>query len=533
MPGRWQRAFDRALYRTGDKDRAIALADRRSREIYMQTGTRETSAFLSSRFTGVGWRELESVLADHNFWADQKILVLSRMEPLMRTVFDEGIAFAKTIDTSKGLARIVGRCDTLEPDDATLADAADQIFRNYTDDWWNQLQHTTQNALRQAIIAASQDGSGTPGVIARIAPLFGNTRAANIGITETTRLFGRGAQATYVAAGVETWIWHDVEDDRVCDICFELNGKTFPMSHLFDPAHVKCLVEGTEVWGPAALGAYIRRFEGEGVFIRTADGDELTITPNHPILTDRGWLPAGELTESDHVVSYGKNVHTSLTSPDDVLMPTRVEKIAASLLSADGMAFRGVPIAPEDFHRDIGQDGKVDIVRADGLLRDNLGAQLRQFDEQDRLERTFVRLGRLSSLRRPNPTLQGNDASFGSIMGGRDLMRPVVCRHGRPLQQFGGMAVANGNLGFHKSAPHNNTAYAERLRESQFRFAEQITSDDLRIVDKGAARPRLSRLNVVRHVGIVGHVYNLETSHGWYAANGIVVQNCRCFPGPG
>lgn len=30
-------------------------------------------------------------------------------------------------------------------------------------------------------------------------------------------------------------------------------------------------------------------------FVRTAGGDEVTCTPNHPILTDHGWVAAGQL----------------------------------------------------------------------------------------------------------------------------------------------------------------------------------------------------------------------------------------------
>lgn len=266
MRGRWQRIFDRTLNRTGSRDRARLIADRRSSEIYMQSGTRETALLLHQQLVGrantwnvrtaprqkaIGWRDLDEILLDHQFWADQKTLVVGRMEPLMRHVFDEGIAFAKTIDLKKGILPRPGRRDAADDaeaeaaalaaiDAARLEDAAGQVFRTYIDDWWLGLQTTTQQRLRDAIIISSQDGTGTPGVIRAIAPLFGDARAKRIGVTETTRLFGRGAQALYQAAGVSHWVWHDVEDDRVCPICDELNGNVYPMSHPFDPAHPSC-----------------------------------------------------------------------------------------------------------------------------------------------------------------------------------------------------------------------------------------------------------------------------------------------------
>lgn len=261
MRGRWQRTFDRILQRTGSRERALVIADRRQAEAYISTGTRETSALMrqqllvraatwevrtAPRTKAVGWRELEDILTDHDFWKEQKALVLGRMEPLMRKVFDEGIEFAKTIDLERGIgkredgdeAAAGGSLAAL--DAATIEDAAAQIFRTYVDDWWLGLERTTQARLRDAITLSSQNGTGTPGVIKAIAPLFGDARAKRIGVTETTRLFGRGAQALYQAAGLSHWVWHDVEDDRVCPICDELNGNVYPINHPFDPAHTSC-----------------------------------------------------------------------------------------------------------------------------------------------------------------------------------------------------------------------------------------------------------------------------------------------------
>lgn len=189
----------------------------------------------------VGLRDLHDILSDHEFWAEQKAKVLRAIEPEMRKIFREGMNFAKTIEIAPSIAsRIVGARDFLDPDEGDLEDAAGQIFRTYTDNWWSQLSHTMQNGLRNAITEAAADGSGTPGVIKRISPLFGQTRAKRIGVTETTRLFGRGAQATYQASGVEKWTWHTVRDARVCPICEGLNGTEYPTSHPFDPAHVLC-----------------------------------------------------------------------------------------------------------------------------------------------------------------------------------------------------------------------------------------------------------------------------------------------------
>jgi SPP1 gp7 family putative phage head morphogenesis protein len=154
----------------------------------------------------------------------------------MRSVFFEGVAMAQTID----VRGYVSRKDFLDPVASEIDDFAGMIFRNYVDDWWLQLEYTTREQLRAAIMRASIDGTGVKGVIKDIEPLFGEVRAKRIGVTETTRLFGRGALATYMATAMEGWEWQTVSDGRVCPVCIGRLGHQYPIEHPFDPAHVSC-----------------------------------------------------------------------------------------------------------------------------------------------------------------------------------------------------------------------------------------------------------------------------------------------------
>lgn len=180
--------------------------------------------------------DLNAILNDLDFWAAQKRRMLDAVEDQMRSVFFEGVAVAKTIDVPGYMARK----DFLDPISSEIDDFASQVFRNYVDDWWLQLEYTTREQLRAAILRASVNGTGVQGVIDDIEPLFGETRARRIGVTETTRLFGRGAQATYMATQMEGWEWMTVSDGRVCAICEGRRGNQYPIEHPFDPAHVSC-----------------------------------------------------------------------------------------------------------------------------------------------------------------------------------------------------------------------------------------------------------------------------------------------------
>ena len=181
---------------------------------------------------------VEDLLNDADFWAEHKRLMLEVMEPKMRDIFDQGIAMAKTFNVPGYKPSNVR--DFLDPLPGEIDDWAAHVFRNYVDDWWLQLEHTTREALRAALQRSALEGTGVQGVIRDIEPLFGRVRAERIGVTETTRLFGLGAQATYQATQMEGWEWQTVSDGRVCPICIGRAGKQYPITLNFAPAHVSC-----------------------------------------------------------------------------------------------------------------------------------------------------------------------------------------------------------------------------------------------------------------------------------------------------
>ena len=128
--------------------------------------------------------------------------------------------------------------------------------------------------------------------------------------------------------------------------------------------HDNCVPAETLVDGPAAEVGYRRWYEGEMLIIGTAAGHKLSITPNHPVLTDRGWVPAGLIRPGDCVLSSFNAQGSLLSVPDEQHVPARIEDVW-SALSVLGLV--GMPVTSEDFHGD-GTHGKVDVVRADGLL---------------------------------------------------------------------------------------------------------------------------------------------------------------------
>jgi N-acetylmuramoyl-L-alanine amidase len=137
-----------------------------------------------------------------------------------------------------------------------------------------------------------------------------------------------------------------------------------------------CFTGGTVVTSPPVEKSYKRLYSGEVVTIKTAGGHKLTGTPNHPILTDKGWLPLKSLRNGVHVVSSPVFRQLSRFDPDYYQKPACLEDVHRSLADA-GIVDRHTA-APFDFHGD-GRDGEVEIVVPERVLRDGLQAS---FDQQ-------------------------------------------------------------------------------------------------------------------------------------------------------
>jgi len=140
------------------------------------------------------------------------------------------------------------------------------------------------------------------------------------------------------------------------------------------PAHwaerivrTECLIGSTPVSGAVVRAAHRRWYEGDVIEIRTEHGRHLTTTPNHPMLTRRGWVASGILKTGDDLVCNRRQENAGASGHDDVprTPPTIGEVFDA--LSAIGVFDRRRCSKP-DFHGD-GRDGEVDVLHANGELK--------------------------------------------------------------------------------------------------------------------------------------------------------------------
>ena len=245
--------------------------------------------------------------------------------------------------------------------------------------------------------------------------------------------------------------------------------------------------------------------------IKTRSGGDLTGTPNHPILTDRGWVPLGELTEGDYVVRDMTDIKGMAPRHPDPQRPSpRVDQVHR-FAAKNGVLHR-VAGAPGDFHGD-GTESDVDVVWTDRLLRNGREATATKFISDQSLALADVRAVLLAN--------EGPELGFGrsdhpsahrGMGGSRETLALLDRQASHPDRgMFGGGAQMN--TGAAQSVIDDGAADIMEFSERVERFASLVVADEIIGVE---------------WMPFAGHVYNLETSDGWYTANGMIAHNCRC-----
>jgi hypothetical protein len=482
-----------------------------------------------------------------------------------------------------------GQSGILEQVNWTLANtrAADWAG-SYTYDLVAGIDATTQARLGQLVSAYYKTpGQDLQGLAGQIGEMFGPARAEMIAVTETTRAAAEGEQTLVDeirAANPDVnvvGIFLTSRDEWVCQkICAPLNGVRDDGQGNFVnpldgetyriPTHPRCLPGDSLVSAVGGIAAASKRFyEGDMVVIRTASGNQLACTPNHPVLTYGGWVAAGALDEFSYVVSRRGREWETFVNDDSQNMPTRIEDIAEAFGRARGVLAAEVKTTAPDFDGD-GAGSEVAVIWTDGLLRNRFDAAFGQKFGEHALGRRDVQLPGLDGSGTFDIFRQSWYSADGSLMSGGNLRGAALRRHLRPFERLGSARVAWGDAGLEQVAANDATSDFEGVGQRFLGFAGQVTARDniggQRVdrlsfgrlgmphdhpgffqasVDDGGQDAQLARQLIAGAAGPVfadqvvsverdsfhGFVYNLETTTGAYVADGIVTHNCRCTRG--
>lgn len=275
----------------------------------------------------------------------------------------------------------------------------------------------------------------------------------------------------------------------------------------------QCVAPGTNVsTATAPRVGFKRRYRGEFLTLRTALGNEVTVTPNHPILTPHGWRGADQLRPGDNLVYSPTLKWVTLGEPHVKGPPTPIDEVFDSL--ANPGVRQGVAGANVDFHGD-GSQGQVEVV---GLNRNLLlegQSPSPQFPQEGDFFSTndFLLIGR---------TLRaGHESSFNFPFG------PLASAH----SVMGGFSHVQTVLGADEFEANFHGLLARSNRDSvkPQTGSYRIWNKPQTLTDTFASLPgeiTLDNLVEVRNHFVDTHVFNLSTQEGWYAAEGIITHNC-------
>ena len=353
--------------------------------------------------------------------------------------------------------------------------------------------------------------------------------------------------------------------DETCAYCIIIASRGFDYDDKETAAHThaNCVVADTEVAGIGLLAGMRREYKGTLVNIRTSGGRNLTVTPNHPILTTRGWVVAGEIKKFDNLICANFAHGDGGSVPDVNDVPPTAKEVFESCSFMDSTLFDSVPVAAENLDGEIVGDSNIKVVNPFGFLKRAIEATINEPIEHCRFSVAqsdgSISCPLLDSFRACNLFWLGNDSTSDGIMSGGGLSTSLFGCHSGSSDKtsFGLVACRDSSIG----KPSNNswTADVETIGdginaltiierfENPIRHWDTLTtrldaiaseytkngcvtaSDFLDNFFSGSAR--LIEIDDVESVSFSErscHVYNLSTKGGWYVSSGIITHNCDC-----
>jgi SPP1 gp7 family putative phage head morphogenesis protein len=357
---------------------------------------------------------------------------------------------------------------------------------------------------------------------------------------------------------VEFLVFDAINDDRVRPDHLALDGKAWNRDDFPDeywpPLDYNCFPPGVQVEGSFIAGSRML-YAGKVIDLKTAGGDQLSVTPNHPIATPGGMVAARLLHNGCKVLAHGREIEevTPVSVPsrppaetaDDQQRPAKIEEVFRALAEVFGMVTTHV--VGSDLHGDAqGGNGHVDVAAPEGKLRRGITGQ------------AFGN-GQDLGFEPPNPAMTervGDGTSAESLLPVRRAEeRPGMSRAITPTNALVIGELARSSPGSpSRSALSLETAGSglDRLPLERFRFGLSAELDaallelaaEGRTANSGLIGELLERFPgvvsldevvEVRERDFAGHVYDLQSVTGFIIAAGLIVSNCRCsvYPADG
>ena len=325
--------------------------------------------------------------------------------------------------------------------------------------------------------------------------------------------------------------------------------------------HYGCVLPGSDVI-PCGSISYItkRPFNGEVIRITTLGNRSFTVTANHPVMTDRGFVAAELIKQGDSVVNELSG-NLSISSSQNNQMKSTIEDSFNSLVGSSKMVACPVPATTKDFHGDV-TENEIGVVLVDIKLAHTFVATFAH-----KYVEHFLKMRESSALSNETSESHFTDfvvSLFASECCGVSFSSESFNFFGTGIIHAGLLLLASGSrgkaIGDEQSIDNasaslevfcNASTTATRIEQSNNLIGWQAKMDQGRFIintelggkpvadafadvglsaDFNRIEPFIQEFDAVincERIGFSGHVYNLMTSEGIYYCNGIVTHNCR------
>jgi SPP1 gp7 family putative phage head morphogenesis protein len=280
------------------------------------------------------------------------------------------------------------------------------------------------------------------------------------------------------------------------------------------PFHGNCFPAGTLVQGRFEGGLRVP-YAGKLVEVKTGSGRSLAATPNHRVLTPRGFVPIKDLEVGDHLlrhcggVEHGAGLAAVAALDDEHDAPAAIEDVLGALHKV-GALCKVDRLALDLDGDELCFKGDVDVIGTYGALLHDV--------ELARAQGSGERVFKLPALEEPllcracagDPSFERVAVAAPRIVRSSDLGVALLGAHARPLDvlRFGPAAKLNASR--YEVPAHRRLADASFLRE---------------LLDAAAGTVALDEVAEVRDHSFLGHVFDLRSPLGWFVASDYYVSN--------
>jgi ADP-ribose pyrophosphatase YjhB (NUDIX family) len=280
-----------------------------------------------------------------------------------------------------------------------------------------------------------------------------------------------------------------------------------------------CVVGSTRVSGPDARDASRRPYTGDLIHVVLSSGKQLSVTPNHPILTSRGWVAAQLLVEGDEAFSDSGHEQKFTMPENNDHVPATIEAVFEALDVSVADRHR-TALHLLDFHGDGIPDTDVCVVAADGWLSLDGQTMVKPVDDHALLCGYPAVAGFTTACERFDVSggVFGAETSARASQAGSTPSSVLLGAHrGNGLLDRVAAATTDLNARFEQVRLERRARESKLAGETIDGFTGPVAIDNV--------------VEVRRERGFSGHVYNLSTRGGWYGSNGVVTKNCVSMSG--